>query len=770
MQKLSYVFLIWDRQNDEGDSCERAQVLELCSKIFHNLHASPLASQQCVCVKLQWHRTVLLYCAVLYCNLVLRYDSFFELTTVVSQISASFYQTSMGKRRRGPSHTKSPTTKKPRDASPAREVKNVAEELPSPSSQKDDSANDSDEYQFHSILRKRGKNTSTTARRKSSAAKPSKEDIATATLPSPNEPPQVESKASMKNPQGRVHYSSQSEAETFTDDPEALIPMLDDGSILSTWRYPSSNATEIRRGSIEDIDVAVFRIQGTGVALGGCGWIRVLRGNASVLGGRLTPESNSFFVVSAPLAPFAVTVAPVEQKENKNDVSACNERDWLKQLSPKFLSTISKAKLKCKKDECVVLFAEPCETKVLGRQAKYDLPHSCQFYMYRSGLPSCPEGLPAVRGMMLLDKNNKVPCFTLWEDWDRVTQSISHFIKTAGCVSDMRLLICGPSGTGKSVGVRCMLNYLLLSNAEKVVLIDTDVGQPEMNIPGVVAAHVVVRTRPGASVAWNRGVPIAGRFFGNVTPRDDPAFYTRCVKEVINAGRQYSLRVGCPLVVNSDGWVSDTGADLLKMVTREVAPSHVVAFSFPDTVKNDVIAETLGAVRMDCAFELISPLAGRTSSYSGALVRDLSIATYFSYSLTAGCVYEVAMDDVRVHIIGESVRDNPLLYLALNGCVVALGGACGRGNNVNVHGFGIVRGVDSTNAKLYICTPLPEEQLDDCDVLVVSAGVQVPPALFLALADRADFCIKPPYVEANVVATGGQIRSRQNLPRKAAHA
>ena len=684
----------------------------------------------------------------------------------------------MGKRRRVPSRSKPRSSKKKRNVQPTHEPPSIIAKEPLGSlNSKDSSENDSEEYQLDSILR-----TTERTENRDTERELDLNQVSSANNPvARRSPSRKENAAKSKSPKRksrRVNDSSEPELDNFQDDdPETMVPVVDDGSILSTWRYPSSNAIEIRRGSIEDVDIAVFRVEGSGIALGGCGWVRVLTGNASVLGGRLTPESKSFFVVSAPLAPFAVTVSavPVKSSEITHTGAELPARensevdDWLKLLSGSFLKTIAKSKLKCKKEECVVLFAEPCEWKVLSSAAKFDLPHSCQFYMYRSGLPSCPEGKPAVRGMTLLDANRKVPCFTLWPEWEHVTRSVSNFIKTADNASDLRLLVCGASGTGKSVAVRCMINYLLLAETEKVVLIDTDVGQPEMNIPGLVAAHVIVRTRPGASAAWNRSVPIASRFFGNVTPREDAAFYTRCVQQVVKAGREYSLRVGCPLVVNSDGWVSDMGADLLRMVVREVAPSHVVGMSFPDATRNEVMSETLGSVRMDCGYEVKSPLAGRTSSYSGALLRDLSIATYFSETLNTGRVYEVDMEELAVEVIGESVRGEALLYLALNGCVVGIGAMCGKGKEVNVFGFGIVRGVELKQGKMYISTPLSPAELDECDKLIVSAGIQVPPALFLALADRADSRIKPPYVEANVVATGGQIRSRQNLPRKAAH-
>jgi len=67
----------------------------------------------------------------------------------------------------------------------------------------------------------------------------------------------------------------------------------------------------IVRGAMDGVEVAIYRVRGTGIALGGSGWMRVLQGDVSVLGANLSANSPSFFITSVPLAPFAVTVYPV---------------------------------------------------------------------------------------------------------------------------------------------------------------------------------------------------------------------------------------------------------------------------------------------------------------------------------------------------------------------------------------------------------------------------------------------------------------------------
>lgn len=611
---------------------------------------------------------------------------------------------------------------------------------------------DEENYSFHSMLRNNHALPTEKRPLEKASAKGAKPQIIPGSVaPPPASPPP-------SPPQSDVEVEDDRVALIPATAPEKSVPIENDGSILGTWRgYSASNGVEIVRGEMGGVEVAIYRVRDSGIALGGSGWMRVLQGNACLLGATLDAYSPSFFITSVPLAPFAVVVHPADPA-NANNISNGKERvdeeDWLKKICDDNITNIS-LDLECNAGECIVVFAE---------STPQDVPRNLEFYIPRSGLPACPDGWGIVRGLSLLRANAKIPCLKLWPNWGDAASSIDT-------AEDVRVLVCGASGTGKSIAVRCMLNHLLSSATcrEEVVLIDTDVGQPEMNIPGLVAAHSVRRTRPGATCARNRNVPICARFVGNVTPRDDPALYTECINHVIQEGLNYAAGKGYPVIINSDGWIADTGADLLRIVVDEARPSHVVAMAFPDKAKDTVISQVLSSVPEGMSHEFVSPLSGRTSFYSGSLLRDLSIAAYFSGALNSGAVYELSLDAVSfaIETIGEhvSVLPNcPETYAALNACILALCTCEG-----DVLGFGIVRGVDADLGCVYITTPICDmhHTLETkCERLIISKGIQVPASLFLALADRAPQAIKAPYVEVNVVTNGGQIKSRPNIARK----
>lgn len=539
---------------------------------------------------------------------------------------------------------------------------------------------------------------------------------------------------------------------------ESPIEQADDGSVLSTWACASTNASLLHSArTSQHQELAAYRLRKPGIALAGCGWLRIIQGKAEILGSVLTEFSTSFFVVSAPIAPYAVTITPLytDDDSTETDLNEEPSKDWLSEVTNQFDDNAPAGKLRCKVGECIVLFSP---------SRKIDLPNGLSHYILRAGIPACPDGPLLVTGLWLLDATPKLPCFVKWAAWNQMTTSLAHFLKCNTNAAQLRILVCGATGTGKSLLVRCTINHLLLTlGYKKVILVDTDVGQPEAALPGLISAHVVSCNRPGANAARNRDVPIAARFFGTITPRDDPTRYTNCVRNVISRAHQHALLVQAPIVVNSDGWINDTGADLLRVVAKATNPSHVVATRFPDIEQPAVVKQILQSVQPDTAHELDSPLKGRVMA-SAALLRDLAVAAYFAPPLEQGAVYELDLSAVCIITIGEMLSNNTAMRAAaLNGCVVALG----RDNGDEVVGCGLVRGIDLNRNAAFIATPIHPNVVHSCDCVVVCPGVHAPPPLFLATADKAySHHSAAPYMQHSIIATGGRIKARANLNRR----
>lgn len=577
------------------------------------------------------------------------------------------------------------------------------------------------------------------------------------------------------------------ESRTSPDEPEPPSRQQEKKTEAPTRAMSAvePNCVEIRSTKLRNGEIAVLKLKKAGIALTGAGWMRVLRGRAHVLGASLTVASRSIYIVSAPTAPFAVTVVPATQPK---DPSKRTEQQFSADYEDWFLAMFTNEVCKDggsplpppsgERDECIVLFGESSVSKnIPGKYRQQlehdpwnpDFPESCSFYVKRAGLPCSPARQAIVPGLSTLDATAKIPRFSLWKGWDRITASLCYQMRSMRCASSVRLLVCGASGTGKSMFARCIVNFLLCNNPQ-VLFIDTDVGQSEMSPPGLVAAYAVKRMRAGAPAASNRGVPIAARYFGDITPRENPDMYARHVEAVIARGRAVAEDRNAPVVINSDGWVSGTGADLLAYVAQCAAPSHVVSMTFANSREKASLTEALQLVSMDRAFELESPLTGRHLSFSGGSLRDLQMAAYFCKELDEGSVREAGIELLQIACIGEDIENISLStrFSILNGCVVALADTCGSSKHEqwDVRGFGLVRAVDTTRETLFIVTPLPTAALEQCDGIIVSSGIQLPAAVYLGMAERAVPWIKPPYIEPHVVATAGRMKSRASLVRR----
>ncbi|KAJ1619582.1 hypothetical protein T492DRAFT_572079, partial [Pavlovales sp. CCMP2436] len=124
-------------------------------------------------------------------------------------------------------------------------------------------------------------------------------------------------------------------------------------------------------------------------------------------------------------------------------------------------------------------------------------------------------------------------------------------------------LLCGPRNSGKSTFLRYLCNRAL-EDWDSVCLLECDVGQPELNPPGLVALHTLHEPLLGPPHAHGlRGRATLGAvFLGDVTPSSDPKLYVAAVRKLADAHRA-GAHAGAPLFVNTCGWVRGLGLALL---------------------------------------------------------------------------------------------------------------------------------------------------------------------------------------------------------------
>ncbi|VUZ56313.1 unnamed protein product, partial [Hymenolepis diminuta] len=137
--------------------------------------------------------------------------------------------------------------------------------------------------------------------------------------------------------------------------------------------------------------------------------------------------------------------------------------------------------------------------------------------------------------------------------------SLSNVQETRG----LKIIVCGPSNSGKSSLLRRLVNHLL-GDHEVVAFLDCDPGQTEFTPPGVLGLTIVKNFILGSPFTH----PLDGLFkpkrqcfFGGISPSVNPSFYVDSLRYVFEAFGEMQGQM--PLVINTMGWTQGLGLTLL---------------------------------------------------------------------------------------------------------------------------------------------------------------------------------------------------------------
>ncbi|ORZ08728.1 hypothetical protein BCR42DRAFT_335307 [Absidia repens] len=147
-------------------------------------------------------------------------------------------------------------------------------------------------------------------------------------------------------------------------------------------------------------------------------------------------------------------------------------------------------------------------------------------------------------------------------------------------------VICGNINVNKSAFARYTINRLLKIH-QRVAYLETDVGQTEFTPAGLVSLHVVETPVLGPSFTHPHLKCRQSFFIGTTSARMDPTYYQQCIKQLLSKYRQESeewTKIAhqdqdgsflLPLVVNTHGWTSGLGYDILLSLMENAKPTHV---------------------------------------------------------------------------------------------------------------------------------------------------------------------------------------------------
>ena len=160
------------------------------------------------------------------------------------------------------------------------------------------------------------------------------------------------------------------------------------------------------------------------------------------------------------------------------------------------------------------------------------------------------------------------PRLTAHRAWPSILRQF--LVESVHCYSEKPpvLLVMGPKAVGKSTCCRYFINSLL-SECPEVFFLETDLGQPELGPPGVVTLHRI--TQPLLQVPHaeqHHHERLAAFFAGAVSPSTHPELFVASVAAAFKTYKEAQTGVvrPAPLMVNSHGWTTGLGLELVQQV------------------------------------------------------------------------------------------------------------------------------------------------------------------------------------------------------------
>lgn len=147
-----------------------------------------------------------------------------------------------------------------------------------------------------------------------------------------------------------------------------------------------------------------------------------------------------------------------------------------------------------------------------------------------------------------------------------------------------RHVIIGGKGVGKSTFLRYFINRNL-NKFKKVLLIDLDIGQPEMFLPQTVSATIITEPILGPGYLRNKS-PHKSYLFGDVNVLVSSIKYLKCVLKLLKHCQSVDEFRSMPWVVNTMGYSRGFGLELIVATLRTLKPTDLIQIQASQSVNN----------------------------------------------------------------------------------------------------------------------------------------------------------------------------------------
>ncbi|KRY19726.1 Polynucleotide 5'-hydroxyl-kinase NOL9 [Trichinella patagoniensis] len=361
-----------------------------------------------------------------------------------------------------------------------------------------------------------------------------------------------------------------------------------------------------------------------------------------------------------------------------------------------------------------------------------------------------------IPGIFLLTKEAKLHAFSLTNEeavlFDKAASQARRFSKLERC----SILFCGHIGSGKSTRMRYFANRLL-SLKVKTYLLDLDLGQSEMTLPGCISLTKLDEPLYGVNLKRMNKCEIC-YFYGEISPSNRPEIYLQLISRLYE--EYVKITKYGVLLINCNGWISGLGLDILLKIVDSLKPNEIFFFENCNIQMDEAVASRVARValeeRRQIRFVRTSHLRV-LQALDKKLLRSHSICNYFAHNYKEWvnffnaptsklqwkkCFIAVAHADVDGKFIMCLLKASGVVGLchlndhnAEDPCEqhycndASLPAIAPRGAVPLCLGLGIVSYVDTDDQTIHLRTPLSSEQLDKVN-FIVCGELEIPQQIF----------------------------------------
>ncbi|KRX15850.1 Polynucleotide 5'-hydroxyl-kinase NOL9, partial [Trichinella nelsoni] len=326
-----------------------------------------------------------------------------------------------------------------------------------------------------------------------------------------------------------------------------------------------------------------------------------------------------------------------------------------------------------------------------------------------------------IPGIFLLTKEAKLNAFSLTNEeavlFDQAASQARRFSR----LERFSILFCGHIGSGKSTRMRYFANRLL-SLKVKTYLLDLDLGQSEMTLPGCISLTKLDEPLYGVNLKRMNKCEIC-YFYGEISPSNRPEIYLQLISKLYE--EYVKITKYGVLLINCNGWISGLGLDILLRIVDSLKPNEIFFFENCNIQMDEAAASRVARValeeRREIRFVRTSHLRV-LQALDKKLLRSHYICNYFAHNYK-----EWASGVVGLCHLNDHNAEDPCEQHYCNDA--SLPAVAPPGAVPLCLGFGIVSYVDTDDQTIHLRTPLSSEQLDKVN-FIICGELEIPQQIF----------------------------------------